>query len=146
MFANNYHNVMPKTQNYFSDGSGRDTYICYDNGGYQYPSLKNPGNKRGFSRPASAASAAPSRSQHYTSDGSGRDSYIKHGDGGMHNISRLDDYGSAFRQSLRGYSRPLTSDPFTRAHSSWVDHRRLHNLRRTGAIARSCVKRLFYDK
>ena len=139
MLVNNYHQVMPKTMNYATNGSGRDTYISWDNGGTFCPSLKNPGHKRGMGRPASAIPQGNARSLHYTSDGSGRDSYIKRGDGGLHNYST----GGSFVGTLRTYSRLVKDDQYTRAHTSWIGKRLRGTLRERGQIAAQCVNRLY---
>ena len=143
MLTNKYHEVMPKNLFYLSDGSGRDTYIAYDNGGCFCPSLKCAGNKRGFTRPVSAASHYQPKSQHYVADGTGRDGYVKVGDGGLHSIARVGGHAEAYKQGLRGYAKLRSPDPFTRVSSSWALQRGRRELRLKSQLVSNCIKRLY---
>ena len=73
-----------------NNGTGRDTYISFSNGGntimYQ-PNAKNITNgqmKRFTSGSASQSGLIPSKTIHYDSNGTGRDTYIMYLDGGLH--------------------------------------------------------------
>jgi hypothetical protein len=68
-----------KTVHYGSDGTGRDTYVLINNGGFEKekPVLKHPkqypvnsGGSRIYSNPYIP------KTVHYFSDGTGKDSYI----------------------------------------------------------------------
>ena len=113
MDRNAHHGVMPKTSYYRTDGSGRDSYISYDNGGTFKPMSNFPTNGRMMIRPVSAASKSSVRSLHYISDGSGRDSYIRISDGGLHAASTPQYCLAGFKESLRTYQPCKTiNDPY----------------------------------
>ena len=73
-----------------SDGTGRDTYIAFDNGGNTL--MYSPGchsYTKGSMLPSPRGNPAhniyvPPRTIHYENDGTGRDTYIKYMDGGLH--------------------------------------------------------------
>ena len=115
MWTSHYHSLKPKYTNYSANGTGRDTYINFNNGGYFYPSLKNPGNKRGLIRPKTACNSISMKSLHYHSDGTGRDGYVVADDGGLHTPALKGNAQLHFQGSLRSYpSRPLSSTQPTR--------------------------------
>ena len=80
---------MLKYNLYQENGSGRDTYISFNNGGNTMAnSVSRPGNA---SRSPSRAqpvilSGSASKTIHYMQDGTGRDSYIGWNSGGQHNV------------------------------------------------------------
>ena len=143
--AKNYYPVMPKNPVYPTDGTGRDTYISVNNGGTFSPSLKNPGNKRGFLRPSTASISIKTRSLHYISDGCGRDGYIKHNDGGLHANTYPGNLQGAFLGSLRTYHRPTLGDQFARVQSTWKLRPVRHLTRMQSEKVNNCVKRLHYN-
>ncbi|KAL4453023.1 hypothetical protein ABPG73_002308 [Tetrahymena malaccensis] len=84
--------VNPKTSFYYSNGTGRDSYIMHDNGGtvkaksnYGYPQpsryIKTSNGPRSY-KPQS-----DNKVVHYISDGSGRDNYILVNSGGLTNYT-----------------------------------------------------------
>lgn len=72
---------MPKNLKYGQDGTGRDTYIYTNNGGY-YPSikepimLKDPGNFNRVISQRGMPASLMDRPKKYNNNGTGRDSYI----------------------------------------------------------------------
>ena len=84
MHTYNKHDLMPKTTFYRTNGTGRDTYIWYNNGGSVQNLLKNIGVRRAISFPQIPNGRPEPKSLHYFSDGSGRDRYITVSDGGLH--------------------------------------------------------------
>ena len=85
----------PKYTHYYSDGTGRDTFVGYNNGGFCVPRLFNPQQGTAFMRmgsprlggqPQKQVSASPRIEPmpvEYRSDGTGRDSYIVCNSGGL---------------------------------------------------------------
>lgn len=65
--------------------------------------------KRSRAKPSPSPVLSP-MPVHYFNNGSGRDTYIGHTDGGLsHNQSRIVDFKTAFRESLRKPDRLNTS-------------------------------------
>jgi len=104
---------------YKPDGSGRDTYVNFDDGGfnrmYQPRGQFHPGtlllpnleHQRFFERQKKPH--IHSKPVQYKPDGSGRDSYVKSTNGGMTVLTqRSREYRQVFRQSLRAYE-PIPS-------------------------------------
>ncbi|CAG9325420.1 unnamed protein product [Blepharisma stoltei] len=147
-----YHDVMPKTLYYRTNGTGRDTYIAYDNGGVFQSTSKYPNSQTGkyWIRPKSSYSRPSAKSLRYSSDGSGRDSYVKYGDGGLHAASTPRDSLSTFRESLRSNDcitmRKTISDPFSWAQLTWSDNRTRSISREKKRRVQDCVERLYYTK
>lgn len=75
---------MPKRVLYNVNGSGRDSYISYNNGGYTTGSKVTQGVRTSLVRPASACNI-PTKTLNYKTNGSGRDTYIYTDSGGLHN-------------------------------------------------------------
>ena len=139
-----YHDVMPKTPYYRTDGTGRDIYIAYDNGGTFQPMMKMSPYKKPCSRPNSAVSRSQAKSLHYISDGSGRDSYIRISDGGLHNSAKPCYFMKSFQQGLRTY-QPLkvSNDIFTWTQSNWQTSKERLFSRNSHRKVKDCVNRLF---
>jgi hypothetical protein len=82
--------IDPKTNYYYSNGTGRDTYILNCNAGFSRCEFKNDvpnKHNRNFSMNFSTNSRYTNkqiepRTNHYHSDGSGRDNYIVSTEGG----------------------------------------------------------------
>ena len=100
--------------NYFCDGTGRDTYMKNDNGGFYKPYAPAPAfavtsfvQKRRYEPPAPLIH---SRAVQYHSDGTGRDSYIGFNKGGLsvygHKVVKEID---TFKSSLRQINRPQSA-------------------------------------
>ena len=96
-----FHAVMPKTPYYRTDGTGRDIYIAYDNGGTFQPMMTVKNYEKASLRPRSAVMKSTLKSLHYYSDGTGRDGYIKTSDGGLHSSLGPSHFLSTFTNSLR---------------------------------------------
>ena len=99
--------------NYFADGTGRDTFVKNDNGGFYkaYEPVRavpvtSFTSKRQYAPPAPVMK---SRGVYYHSDGSGRDSYVCVNAGGLTSVGRQTEYRDAFKKSLRTIQRPQTS-------------------------------------
>ena len=101
---------------YVTNGSGRDTYIYNDNGGFNF--MKRPRDQfHPGSIPMKSTNMyrkeksppAHSRAIVYKTDGSGRDGYINSNSGGMRNHDfRNQEFRAAFKKSLRTWDR----DPY----------------------------------
>ena len=103
------------TRIYATDGTGRDTYINFNNGGNTAPTFPALAAKSGaFGRSASnfapggvarggESSASPAKRLHYHVNGTGRDTYIHSNHGGfISNYAGKQDYDS-YVDNLRGY-------------------------------------------
>ena len=97
-FEKQYDHVVTRTQvipsafrvNYHTDGSGRDTFVSHNNGGFfkAYQPIKAMPvgafvQKRSYCPPRPAI---VSRGIYYHSDGTGRDNYIECNSGGLNNV------------------------------------------------------------
>ena len=99
---------------YKTNGTGRDTYIYCNNGGYSDVSYgpnvyAKPGRMLPQLRYEGSAEKKPyidSKAVHYRQNGSGRDTYILFNNGGYSNPNQLADYRVAFKNSLRQYKTP----------------------------------------
>ena len=100
--------IVGKPRIYNIDGSGRDTYIGFNNGGntelYSPASAFKSGKLRSPRHQfRDLGLGSPNKKFHYPVDGTGRDSYIKESDGGFtYGYSRMNDR-EAYVSSLRGY-------------------------------------------
>ncbi|OMJ95422.1 hypothetical protein SteCoe_1184 [Stentor coeruleus] len=139
-----FHEVMPKTPYYRTNGTGRDTYIAYDNGGTFQPMMTPRSCERTSSRPRSSVSKSSNRSLHYISDGTGRDSYIHVSDGGLHCSSSPKHFLQTFKSSLRSYT-PVkkNSDFFVWTQTSWKTNKEKLFTRNTHRRVQQCVNRLY---
>lgn len=92
--------------NYFADGSGRDTFVSNNNGGFYKAYTPAPADKvttfmqkRRYNPPAPVIK---SRGVQYHSNGTGRDSYIGFNAGGLTTYgAKTIDYVTQFKSSLR---------------------------------------------
>ena len=100
--------------NYFADGTGRDTFVKTDNGGFfkgykpapAYP-VTSFVQKRRYDPPAPCIH---SRAVQYHSDGTGRDSYINFNKGGLSVYgSKVEHHMDTYKRSLRQSSRPQSA-------------------------------------
>ena len=99
--------------NYWADGTGRDTFVKTDNGGFYkfYEPVKSAAvtsfvAKRQWVPPSPIIK---SRGVYYRSDGSGRDAYIESNSGGLNNQFRHNEYRERFKASLRQIDRPQSA-------------------------------------
>jgi hypothetical protein len=103
----------PKFQHYFSDGTGRDNFINYNNGGFSVPRYFNAQKGTAFMKHGSISaqrSTSPRKEAmpvEYRSDGTGRDSYIVCNSGGMKQIFNKTCGEQLFKETLRQSERPL---------------------------------------
>ena len=135
---------MPKTNYYRSDGSGRDTYIAYDNGGVFRPMNKLISQGKIMIRSTSSASKCSMRSLHYVPDGTGRDSYVKIGDGGLHASSSPHHFLTGFKASLRTYQPcKVINDPYIWTQSNWKDNKTRSISRVNNKKMQNCIDRLY---
>eukprot|EP00347_Sterkiella_histriomuscorum_P022841 403336949 len=104
-----------QTVHYQVNGTGRDSYINRDNGGfckmydpypYKYGQVGTFAQKRHYVAPA--PTMAP-MNVFYRSDGTGRDSYVTQTNGGLTNTGRMLHQKDAFKMSLRQYNDPRTT-------------------------------------
>ena len=76
-----------KAKLYPTDGSGRDTYVAINNGGFSIMEKQSPGVKTRFGKVPARGSGSfgspQARPIHYQVNGTGRDSYIHANDGGL---------------------------------------------------------------
>jgi hypothetical protein len=91
----------PKVTNYRVDGSGRDSYINYDNGGNVKTSSEGWSkytSKRGYMQYNTKNYNVVSKVSIYKSDGAGRDQYIVQDCGGFYNS------GNSINKPITKYS------------------------------------------
>ncbi|OMJ86977.1 hypothetical protein SteCoe_11373 [Stentor coeruleus] len=139
-----FHEVMPKTSYYRTNGTGRDTYIAYDNGGTFQPMMSLKSCERTSSRPKSSVSKSSTRSLHYISDGTGRDTYIRVSDGGLHSSTSPKYFLNTFKDSLREYSPVKNSnDFFVRTQTNWKTNKERIFTRTMHRKVQRCVNRLY---
>ena len=101
MASSLYRTFDPKWVTYLGDGSGRDSYIVFNNGGLnelrQYRGSQYNGFNLGANTPFKTVTPVKEATAFdYTPDGSGRDSYIIRAYG----LKR--DYRSGFKEFERG--------------------------------------------
>ena len=90
----------PKVSVYHSNGSGRDSYINYDNGGFRHMAPANYRKVYAVIRNEMVKSAnITPKFAIYKSDGYGRDSYIYSTCGGFYKVNNY----KGFNNSLRSY-------------------------------------------
>jgi hypothetical protein len=150
MQKTNYAPITPKTSYYRTDGTGRDTYISFDNGGAfarmtAHAAAAIPRVGSATVRPKSAVSGA--RSLHYYSDGSGRDKYIKLGDGGLHldypDVCASHQFVASLRASTPSAGRTIRpGDVFEWAQRSWTPQRARQASREKKRVTDDCTRRL----
>ena len=125
--------IAGKTRTYNINGTGRDTYISFDNGGntarYTPVKVEKPGK---LMSPRSnfrlGGLGSPGRKIHYNVDGTGRDSYIHDNDGGFsYRYGRLNSKDT-YVASLRGFSQNAQS--FNRTFHNVTSSRDRHSPRR----------------
>jgi len=99
----------PKHCHYFGSGTGRDSYIIKNNGGFNRvdkPNMEHTGvHLRQYNSNVARQAPTPSKDAstfYYQSDGTGRDTYVLKNNGGLrpeYNIRNSGD--NVFRNSLR---------------------------------------------
>ena len=104
-----FSNIMPKSNYYRDDGTGRDLYITCNNGGLYQQRRQLPEYPVSSFRPKRSCKSNVPNSSHkkvrYTSNGTGRDSYIYSSSGGFMASDMFPDYKRTFASSLRSYNR-----------------------------------------
>ena len=99
----------PKFPHFHSDGTGRDSYIGFNNGGLSIAKILNPkeANTVLFTSPKkfvqrdSPSPRKDAKPFEYRSDGSGRDSYILANSGGLKNKAHMMTGDKFFKATLR---------------------------------------------
>lgn len=118
-------NIVPKISNYRIDGSGRDSYINFNNGGNIKPSYDNIWNKYCNKRSKidnyNKSYNVISKVSVYKSDGQGRDQYIVRDCGGFYRGGFNNDFNPGhlncyapylFSSTLRSYNTRPTKIPY----------------------------------
>ena len=117
---------------YRPDGSGRDSYIKDENGGFLGKDLIHANRNKPFETrdrmrfgmPAKSKVDAPhSKFTHYTSDGSGRDFYVSSNEGGnVHVPSWRDKVDFKFKSQLRSYNKTnnVRNNLFRQTRKEWI--------------------------
>ena len=86
-----YRGTAAHTSNYRTNGTGRDTYINRDNGGFNKmfePCKYAEGGTMGYKNKfVERAPIIHAKNLYYHSDGTGRDSYIVETSGGFNNLT-----------------------------------------------------------
>jgi hypothetical protein len=108
--------IVGKTRIYHTDGTGRDTYVGFDNGGNtkMYEASKGCLTQNGkfnattngqFGYPKQRSAAV--KSVHYHADGTGRDTYIHCDQGGYMSNYAWQKQENAYVSGLRGYGTTI---------------------------------------
>ena len=132
----------PKNSNYKTDGSGRDSYISVNNGGFytprkQYPTVLTSSRSTQF-----FGGASGNRTVKYNSNGTGRDSYIVTNSGGF-------EYGGDRRPGFEGCLRSYQK--ISQISSQWMSQRQRASSRElkrrqgNNDIRLSIVKKRYYE-
>ena len=92
---------------YNTDGTGRDTYVSFNNGGntamFQPALAQKSGAFRSPGSNFKMGGGSPGKRLHYHVDGTGRDSYIHVTDGGFTSKYGKFNDRDAYVNNLRGY-------------------------------------------
>ena len=135
----------PKVSIYHSNGSGRDTYINYDNGGFRrmcpsnyriiYSTIRNESTKATNINPKFPI---------YKSNGRGRDSYIYSSCGGFYKVN---DY-RGFVNSLRSYDtyQLKKKNDFVHYANTYLTPKEINEKRNLSRIQRATSARLARPK
>lgn len=104
-YMNKKLDIIPKVANYRIDGTGRDSYIGFNNGGLIKESTNvewcKYTNRRGLNQYSNKNYNVVSKVSIYKSDGNGRDQYIVKDCGGFYRIGQ--NSMQSFKTSLRAY-------------------------------------------
>ncbi|CDW85150.1 UNKNOWN [Stylonychia lemnae] len=115
---------VPFTTNYQINGTGRDSYIAVNNGGFyaSYEPAKAADLGSFLSNKAKYAhnynKQAPQKYVFYTTNGSGRDSYIVNNNGGFYPSQTVAAYRKQFFDQFRYYEKPVTNAYLARRNQS----------------------------
>lgn len=109
--------MLPYQRQYKTNGTGRDTYIAFDNGGfntmyqpYKQAEIGTFGGGKGASKFFHRTSSKPTfKVVNYNLDGTGRDTYIKNSNGGFFPEKQTSGLRKTFFDKLRSYERPSTA-------------------------------------
>jgi len=94
----------PKFPHYIPDGSGRDAFVNYNNGGLGAPRIPFYHESSAFNQKRQTKSPSPLKDAvafQYRPDGTGRDTYIYCNSGGLKNTSFAPYDEKSFHNSLR---------------------------------------------
>lgn len=89
--------IVPKVTMYRTDGTGRDTYINYDNGGFKNITSSNYRKVYAIKNESGKATNIIPKFAIYKSDGYGRDSYIYTDCGGLYQVVNKHTFPSLLR-------------------------------------------------
>jgi len=112
------HAMLPYQRQYKTNGTGRDTYIAFDNGGfnamyqpYKAAEIGTFGMQKGSSKFFNRTSSKPTlKIVNYNLDGTGRDTYIKNSNGGFFPERQTSGLRKTYFDKLRSYdNRPSTA-------------------------------------
>lgn len=127
-FNQNLQKPSPMPLHYNTNGTGRDSYIYMDNGGFSLPDFGQPMGSPGTMKPdlpyrppyPHKLKPIQSRPIHYVQDGQGRDSYILSSHGGFVNpsYSPSGTFFSRLRCYERSENRYMTRSPSAASRGS----------------------------
>ena len=101
---------------YPNDGTGRDVYIYFNNGGFWKDNIKRYQLKEKFKRSSFARFHSIRKIPpiwNYHADGTGRDSYILYDYGGL-----INNYKGPYLHNFRGYDDNLNDDYFRKTNNA----------------------------
>lgn len=109
-------NRIPYVTHYHNDGSGRDSYMYNNNGGFCFayqPTIQGENSKFPTS-PQRNAQLYPCLGQKYISyntNGTGRDTYIAMSHGGFYPSKSFAEYKQTYIDQLRSYEQGVSTQP-----------------------------------
>jgi len=128
---------------YPNDGTGRDVYIYFNNGGFWKDNIKRYQLKEKFKRSSFARFHSIRKIPpiwNYHADGTGRDSYILYDYGGL-----INNYKGPYLHNFRGYDDNLNDDYFRKTNNALymsADEKKYQN--KISKIQKDVVRRLYY--
>jgi len=144
-----YRTFYPKLSTYGGDGSGRDSYIIFNNGGLVRPHSKNQnivkrsGAKIWYNR-STPTPQSNAKSFRYHSNGSGRDFYVTFNSGGLHQPYTPGGKRDLFMDSLCNDPPNLRAsrDDYLKRTQGWIAPRSRQSIRRKSKVMQDVVSRL----
>jgi len=125
----NFSSIRGKVPIYKSSGTGRDTYVMHDSGGFLKASsadalIRSGSLVRSFSASRLQTTAIEGKTMIYRSDGTGRDGYIVLDSGGFTSRTGSRNGGESFLGNLRTYERIKTPQYGVRDYFDWAQRTR----------------------
>ena len=117
---------------YNTDGTGRDTYVSLNSGGFtvmNQPATQAKSSSFGAVSPPNirrGGGGSPAKPFHYHTNGTGRDSYIHNNHGGFTSNYSMKNSGEAYVNSLRHYqpsASPVRQDRASRNMTSTLNRK-----------------------